>query len=210
MVTAEIVGACLDTGNEAAWTAFVRHFQPLIASSVSRVARRYGAPSPALIDDLIQDTYLRLCKDNCRSLREFRAQHEESIFGYIKVVASSVALDHFRARSTHKRRAEIEDDGTSKEASQSSSAIEHSALIGEIYQRLAATETERDRNIFWLYYRQGYTARDIASIPNLGLTQKGVESCIYRLTQSVRNTVAGSATGAGKGLPPQNTLGVMK
>ena len=84
------------------------------------------------------------------------------------------------------------------------------ALIGEIDQRLAATETDRDRNIFWLYYRQGYTARDIASIPNLGLTQKGVESCIYRLTQSVRNTVAGSATGAGKGLPPQNTLGVMK
>jgi len=210
MAAAEIVIACLESGSEAAWTAFVQRFQPLIASSVSRVVRRYGPPNSALIDDLTQDTYLRLCKDNCRTLRDFQAQHDEAIFGYIKVIATSVALDHFRARATHKRRGEVEDDGTNLEDSTPSSTIEQTVLLKELDQHLASTETERDRTIFWLYYRQGYTARDISAMPQLDLTQKGVESCIYRLTQSLRSAVSSKASGVKKGLPPQNTLGVMK
>jgi RNA polymerase sigma-70 factor (ECF subfamily) len=213
LAAAEIVRACLHTGSEAAWTAFVRRFQPLIASAVSRVVRRYGVPSPALVDDLCQETYLRLCKDNCRSLREFESNHDEAIFGYLKVIATSVALDHFRARASQKRRAEVEDDGTYVEASVSASSIEHSTLLQQLERQLAARETERDRTIFWLYYRQGYTARDIAAMPQLGLTQKGVESCIYRLTQSLRSAIIVNTSLASaplKGKSPQNALGVMK
>jgi RNA polymerase sigma-70 factor, ECF subfamily len=210
MAAAEIVIACLESGNEAAWTTFVQRFQPLIASSVSRVVRRYGSPSPALVDDLTQETYLRLCKDDCRALRDFRAQHDEAIFGYIKVVAVSVALDHFRARTTQKRRGEVEDDGTNLEACTPSTPIEQTMLLTELDRRLASTETDRDRTIFWLYYRQGCTARDIAAIPHLGLTQKGVESCIYRLTQLLRSAFGDKPSGPPKGLPPQNTLGGVK
>ena len=199
----------MKTGDEAAWRAFVARFQPLIAGSISNVVRRYGNANPALVDDLIQETYLRLCKDNCRVLRSFEARHEEAIFGYLKVIATSVALDHFRGQTTKKRRDEVEDDGTHPEASTSSAAIEQSALLQELDQRLATTESERDRTIFWLYYRQGYTAKDIASMPNLGLTQKGVESCIYRLTQSLRSAL-GPTLGLIKGRTPQSTLGVMK
>jgi RNA polymerase sigma-70 factor (ECF subfamily) len=210
MAAVEIVIACLESGSEAAWTAFIQRFQPLIASSAARVVRRYGQPNLALVDDLTQETFLRLCRDNCRALRDFQAQHDEAIFGYIKVIATSVALDHFRARAAHKRRGEVADDGTNLEASTSSSTIEQRMFLTELDRHLVSTETERDRTIFWLYYRQGYTARDIAAIPKLGLTQKGVESCIYRLTQSLRNFVSNKASGLTKGLPPQNTLGVVK
>jgi RNA polymerase sigma-70 factor, ECF subfamily len=210
---AEILHACLETGSEAAWTAFVRRFQPLIASSVSRVVRRYGTHNPALVDDLCQETYLRLCKENCRSLREFEARHDEAIFGYLKVIATSVALDHFRTRTSQKRRSEVEDDGTNIEASVPESGIERATLLQQLERQLASTETERDRTIFWLYYRQGYTARDIAAMPQLGLTQKGVESCIYRLTQALRSAVLGSAllrSAPQKGKSSQNPLGVME
>ena len=203
---AEIVAACLESGSDAAWVAFVQRFQPLIASSVARVVHRYGVAAPALIDDLIQDTYLRLCKDDCRNLREFRAQHDEAIFGYLKVIATSVALDHFRARTTHKRRGEIPDDGSGFEASISPDSIEQAALILELEAHVAANESERDRTIFSLYYREGFTARDIASIPGLGLSQKGVEACIYRITQALRNTVHKLK----KGSPSPNTLGIVK
>jgi RNA polymerase sigma-70 factor (ECF subfamily) len=209
MDAAEIVTACLESNSEAAWIAFVQHFQPLIVASVSRVVRRYGQTSPALIDDLAQETYLRLCKDGCRNLREFESLHDKAIFGYIKVIATSVALDYFRARSTQKRRGEVEEEGPNLEATSSSSIIEQNMLLKEFDLHLASTETERDRTIFWLYYRQGYTARDIAAIPQFGLTQKGVESCIYRLTRSLRDAV-NNVSGLSKGLPQQNTLGVMK
>jgi len=206
LTAAEIVTACLESGSNAAWTSFVHRFQPLIASSVARVVRRYGAPSPALIDDLTQDTFLRLCKENCRNLREFRAQHDEAIFGYLKVIATSVALDHFRARATHKRRGEVADDGSGLEASTSPAAIEQSALLLQLEAHVAANESERDRAIFALYYRQGFTARDIAAVPGLGLSQKGVEAAIYRITQSLRIAV----NKLKKGSPPANTLGEVK
>ena len=90
------------------------------------------------------------------------------------------------------------------------STIEQSILLRELDQHLASAGTDRDRTIFWLYYRQGYTAKDIASMPGLGLTQKGVESCIYRLTQALRGSVSNMASGLKKGSGPQTALGGMK
>jgi len=59
--------------------------------------------------------------------------------------------------------------------------------------------------VFWLYYRAGFTASAIASLPTVGLTTKGVESLIFRLTRIVRENLAGplanNPDGAGKGLP---------
>jgi len=45
---------------------------------------------------------------------------------------------------------------------------------------------ERDYKIFWLYYRQGFTAKAIASLPGMELSVKGVESTLLRLTQQIK------------------------
>jgi RNA polymerase sigma-70 factor (ECF subfamily) len=48
--------------------------------------------------------------------------------------------------------------------------------------------------IFWLYYQQGMSAKTIASLPAVGLTAKGVESAIFRLTRQVREALVCSRT----------------
>lgn len=212
MTAAEILHECLNSNTEAAWRLFVERFQPLISASVARVVRRYQMPNAPLVDDLSQETYLRLCKDDCRALRSFNARHDEAIFGYIKVIATTVALDHFRRNAAQKRRGESGDSSEdSAKIATSSSEIEKSALFNQIDSRLAATESDRDRAIFWLYYSHGYTAKDIATISHIGLSEKGVESCIYRLTQSLREIVASGAARSGareKGKSLPGTLGV--
>jgi RNA polymerase sigma-70 factor, ECF subfamily len=213
LTPAEILGACIDKGTEEAWVLFVRTFQPLIVSSISRVLSRYSAPNPALIDDLTQETLLRLCRENGRVLREFEVRHEKAIFGYIKVIATSIALDHFRARTRQKRAAEVPSDDACLEPSVQSSPIEHAAVLEEIDRRLAATESERDRTIFWLYYRQGYSTREIAALPDLGLTQKGIESSIHRMTVSLRNFAFSARSAPAKsreGKPMQSAFGEMQ
>jgi RNA polymerase sigma-70 factor, ECF subfamily len=214
MEISELLDACLNSDDESAWLTFIARFQPLIAAAVSRVCRRYRQQERALVDDLVQETYLRLCRGNCQVLRSFRERHEAAILGYLKVVATTVALDHFRARMTQKRREEVVDDhGEIPEIAVPSASIEQSAQIAEVDRCLAATESNRDRAIFWLYYRQGYTARDIAAIRCMGLTQKGVESCIYRLTQVIRGKMAcvsQPVVKQEKGKPPQSAFGVMK
>ena len=54
-------------------------------------------------------------------------------------------------------------------------------------------ERERDRDIFWLYYIEQFSAREIAALPNIELSAKGVESLIFRLTKILRDAIGGSA-----------------
>jgi RNA polymerase sigma-70 factor (ECF subfamily) len=81
--------------------------------------------------------------------------------------------------------------------------------VDEHIDRLA--ENSRDKTVFWLYYQHGFTARAISSLPNIGLTPKGVESCIYRLTKAVREVVKRPAPyhQTTEGELPSSTLGEM-
>ena len=57
-----------------------------------------------VVDDLVQETYLKLCADKCRLLlRLFAIQHPEAVPGYIKTIAINVAHDHFKSLHSQKR-----------------------------------------------------------------------------------------------------------
>ena len=193
----ELVSECLKGMAAEAWEEFVRRFQPLISGVTARVARDFGDVSPGLIDDLTQDVYLKLCADGFRLLRECRMPHENSIYAYLKFVAASVAHDHFKVLHAHKRRAdlyagELQEGGPEPIAGSEkwSSAAEENLLLAKIEevveQITVGANAERDRMVFWLYYRQGLTASAIAAIPTLNLTQKGIESLLSRVVTSLR------------------------
>lgn len=216
----ELVRACAESGNAGAWEEFIRRFRLTIGSAVRRIARRYGEQSNPVIDDLIQDTYLKVCNDHCRMLRDFKPQHPDAFFGMLKVTAGNIAHDYFRARYSAKRGSGIvESELTDVDAfvpdshSTGPDHIEREILLREIDEILSGSATSaRDREIFWLYYRQGFTAQAIAAIPCYKLKTKGVESTLYRLTCQVRERLAEKNPDTAKpkarreGIPPSNTL----
>jgi RNA polymerase sigma-70 factor (ECF subfamily) len=198
----ELVKACARSRDPAVWLEFIRRFQPVIATAVLRTARHWGEPSPQTVDDLVQETYLKLCDDDSRLLRSFESRHEDAIFGYLKVVAANVVHDHFKFAMAEKRGAG-QVDALTDEASASSvatldgsSAAERRVLLRQIddaLMRVAGGEDqERNRLIFWLYYRDGLSASAIASLPSMGLTIKGVESILHRITKMIRNHMEGT------------------
>jgi RNA polymerase sigma-70 factor (ECF subfamily) len=143
---------------------------------------------------------LRLCIDECRLLRGFISRQPDSILGYLKVIAANVTHDHFRAQASLKRggdlrRVESESDETESLPAHARqiTAVEIDLQIDEIDRKMQAFPadvlTERDRTIFWLYYRQGFTARDIGEISAFGLTVKGVESSIHRTTALIKEVM---------------------
>ncbi len=194
--TQELVSFCLDSQDEAGWTEFVRRFQPLIAGVVNRCVCRRSRPNPSLVDDLVQDTYLKLCRNNYKALRNFEFQHDNAFFGFLKVVAANVAEDHYRREEADKHgggreEVDIEDVRlTHPFRPRSSQLAELAILMAEIERCLAELVSEpnfaRDHAIFWLYYRQGLTAKAIAQLPAISLSIKGVESTLLRLTRWVR------------------------
>jgi len=70
--------------------------------------------------------------------------------------------------------------------------MHQSALFAQLDRKLrSAPEVirDRDRALFWLYYRQGLTAGEIAALPSAGLTAKGVESALRRVTGWLRGEI---------------------
>jgi RNA polymerase sigma-70 factor (ECF subfamily) len=191
------------------WAEFIRRFHPLISTVALRTARQWGEPLSSLLDDLVQETYLKLCSDDCRLLRNFRSQYPCAIFGFLKVVTANVVHDHFKASRAAKRASggflENLDDHegnekyvTNASSRSTSSPVEQTILFEQIDRCLirgvAGPELSRSRRIFWLYYRCGLSARAIAALPSIELTTKGVESTILRLNRLVRMAFTRSRT----------------
>jgi hypothetical protein len=67
----ELVRRCTASRSPEAWEEFVRRFHRLIAAVILRTASRLCEASKQTVDDLIQETYLKLCADDFRVLRGF-------------------------------------------------------------------------------------------------------------------------------------------
>ena len=189
-----LVRACVERGSEGDWEAFVRRTRRLVGGVALRTARQCGELGPDLLDDLVQETYLRLCAEECRLLRIFDGRHEGALAGYLKAITSSVVRDYFRRRRSLKRGAGERHealDETRGGVRDDSVELERRILLSQIEKcvlRCAPGQNERrNRSIFWLYYQQGWSARAIAALPAIDLTPKGVESAIQRLTRQVKD-----------------------
>ena len=177
-----LLAECADLRDAQAWERFIAMFNPLIVATVVRTIRRYGFDGAGLCDDLAQEVYLKLSANRARVLREFKPRYPGAVFGYLRVIAANVVHDHFKSKlGKHPEQSALPKDLAGKDD------VEWRLLIRDIDDLLKKPPaSERDRQIFWLYYRQGLSAKQIAAISSLHLTIKGVESVIVRLNQLVR------------------------
>jgi RNA polymerase sigma-70 factor (ECF subfamily) len=199
----EVVGLCAGPRDDAAWEEFVSRVQRPISLTILRVASLWGGPSAALVQDLVQVTYLKLWEDNCRLLHDFALRYPEAILGYIKKTAANATHDHFKHRRSqtsggdrgHVSTTDV-DPQAGEEVDGSQEKIGFQILLNQIDEHLKRTlispDQERDRMIFWLYFRQGMSTQEIASMPAIALTAKGVGSVLERLKRCVREHIVGA------------------
>jgi hypothetical protein len=130
-------------------------------------------------------------------------RHPEAILGYIKKMAANATHDYFRhghsqssgGDKPHISIADVEPEA-GQEVHGSQEKIAFGVFLNEVDQYLKRGFTEpdheRDRMIFWLYFRQGMSTKDIASLPTIGLSTKGVGgSVIERLKHCIREQMLG-------------------
>ena len=182
--------ACADRSDPRAWDEFVRRYGALLERTAFRFAQKYGNPRPELVDDLVQECYLRLCADNSRALRVFQPARPEAEFGYLKVIAANAATDFFRRRT--RERSDIEWENVPEPEAKNTDP-DRKILLEEadacLVRITEGTTQGRDRVVFRLYYMQGFTAQRISEIPSVGLSCKGVESLLGRLSQALRDSL---------------------
>lgn len=196
----DLAKACARSADAAEWQEFVCRCVPLASLMALRVSRMWiRDPSPAAVDDIVQEVFLKLCEQKRRILRDFEPRGENSFLGLLRLVSASVANDYFRRIYSAKRGGKVvtmplqdEESQLPADVARPAAQMHRSALLAELDRKLQSAPgsvTERDRILFWLYYLQGFTAEEIAALPATGLTPKGVESALRRVTLWLRAEV---------------------
>ena len=196
----DVVSLCAGPCDDQAWQEFVSRVGRPISLAIMRTASLWGEPSRPLVEDLIQVTYLKLWEDDCRLLRDFALQHPEAILGYLKKTAANATHDYFKhgysqssgGDKLHVSTSDV-DPEAGKEVHGSQEKIAFGVFLNEIDEHLkrclTGADQGRDRLIFWLYFRQGMSTKEIASLPGIGLSAKGVGSVIERLKHCIREQI---------------------
>jgi RNA polymerase sigma-70 factor, ECF subfamily len=199
----DVVCLCAGSGDDEAWEEFVLRVGRSISLTIMRTASLWGEPSRSLVEDLVQVTYLKLWEGGCRLLRDFAVQRPDAILGYLKKVAANVTHDYvkhtrtqsFGGEEPHVSTSDV-DPKAGKDAHGSQEKIAFGLFLDEIdgclKRCLTGPDQERDRTIFWLYFRQGMSTKEIASLPTIELGAKGVGSVLERLKHGIREQILGS------------------
>lgn len=192
----ELAKVCAHSSNASEWDEFLRRCTPLASVIIARVVRMWTkSVSPAVVDDILQEVFLKLCEGERRILREFEAREEDSFFALLRIVSGSVANDYFRRLNSAKRGGKsvtsslTEDTFPVHSKSQDSGDLQKAVLMAQLDQMMLASPhvvSGRDRSLFWLYYQQGFTAEEIAGMTGAGLTPKGVESALRRVGKWIK------------------------
>ena len=80
----------LARGEKGAWEAFVRRYAGLVVAAVRGVAREATE-----IEDLVQEVFLRLCRDDFRLLRSYDPARAQ-LSTWVTIIARSTARDALR------------------------------------------------------------------------------------------------------------------
>jgi len=197
----ELVRLLLSTRDEALredlWVEFWHRFQPVIARTIRRRIARYTRwVDPDRVDNLVQETFLKILKDDYKALRRFEFCHENALPCFLKVMAAHVVEDDIRKRNSEKEgggQTPEDIDNLLQPPSDRSRSVEsifNNLRMNEIenclQRRKGQPNFERDCKMFRLYYRNGFTALEISQLPDIGLDNvKGVESALLRMIKWV-------------------------
>lgn len=84
----------LAKGNAQAWSDFVDRYSPVIYGAVTKTLHKHGRHLDEAAD-VVQDVFLRLCKADCRLLRQYDPA-KAALTTWLTIIATSAAIDHLR------------------------------------------------------------------------------------------------------------------
>ena len=162
--------------------AFAQFYQRSARSLWSYLARVSG--DPALADDLMQESYVRLL---CVSLPE---EGEVAHRRYLFRIATNLLRDHWRkhgATSIEELPEELfsSDDDRAR--------LELRAMLGPAMKRMRL----RDRQLLWLAHAEGYSHREIAEITGLG--SASIRLLLFRARRKIADLLREQAGQQGGG-----------
>lgn len=204
--TRDLVDRCYQH-DARAWEEFVHRYHGALSGYVVKAYRRVGWRQPNerdMLCELVQDVYSRLLWDDCKVLRSWRGQTEESLRAYLATISNAVTLDRVRRDGAKKRTGtHVSIDATEPDGGRSladeipaSDATLPDRLMDEriaperlnalLVAALSGPNARRDGLIFQLHALDGMTASEIAAVQEFKMQVSTVESVIRRTRERLK------------------------
>ena len=85
----DLAKACAHSADAVEWAEFLRRCAPLAGLVAMRISRMWRcSSSPATVDDIVQEIFLKLCERDRRILRDFEPRGEDSFMGLLRIVSA--------------------------------------------------------------------------------------------------------------------------
>ena len=155
-----LIAGCLK-GEETAWNDFVRQYSGLIYHRIkTTLGSHYQGPPQHLIDDIFQDIFLSLVKDDSEQLRRFRGDHNCTLASWLRLIATRRTIDHLRKFNFQTELLEEPSEDHPAEIPERLLENEQLQLLAKAVQDLPA----RDKIVLDLFFREGLSTKDVAGI----------------------------------------------
>lgn len=156
----DLLEGCLRR-EKVAWDAFVLRYSSLVYHTIRKTFGLYHVDvSPDLVEDLFQEFFLALLRDDLKKLRQFRGNRGCSLASWLRVVAARQTIDSLRK---HKL-SELElAEALSADSSDPAISVRQEEADESLAKALK-TLSPRDRLFVDLYYRQALPPEEVGAI----------------------------------------------
>lgn len=187
----EFVRKCVN-GDKQAWDEFVDRYSRLIYCYIHSVLKIKGVANPARdsVDDLFQDIFVLLNKDNFRKLRTYKGRNGCSLASWLRQVTINFAIDSLRrARPAVSLDEELTEDFTLKDLIADDSVSAKDILASKERSRVLFGCIEQldpeERYFVELHINQGVGLEELKGL--MGISRAALDMRKSRIIKRLRD-----------------------
>ena len=170
--------ALLAKGDVGLWRTFVRRISPVVFSVIRGTLISAGRDGGEA-HDLLQELFLRLCKDNFRLLKQYNPERAR-LSTWLAVIARNMTIDYLRRR----RPPTISLEEIPEQGSEETGIGHEMDGIVISFQVLPP----RQMMVMKLMYEKDMDVKEVADF--MGITEQSVRSMHHKAVKKLRSIVA--------------------
>jgi RNA polymerase sigma factor (sigma-70 family) len=178
-----LIAGCLRS-EKAAWDAFVLQYSDLVYHTVKRTLIHHHAQTRAdLVEDLYQEFFLSLLRNDYKKLRQFRGAHDCSLASWLRLLAARLTIDFLRMQAPTSGEVARAMSRHGPDPAEPLLNKQQESLLNQAIQTLSP----RDRILLDLCYRQALASEEIAQL--LKISVNAVYAQKSRVLEKIREVL---------------------
>ena len=179
--------------DKAAWDEFVDRYSRLIYNYIYSTFKIKGASTPSdIVNELFQEIFLSLIKDDFKKLRQFKGKNNASLASWLRIITINFCLDYLRKEK--RTSSSLEEDLDSERfrfldiladqrilAKEALTDQERLQYLSECIDSLSS----QDKYFLEMHIYQGINLRDLQV--TLSISRSAVDMRKSRLIQKLRD-----------------------